>query len=153
MTHRPDPPEPETDGPAEAVGGHPPATTDPGKLIRIAAMTRSVLEEIRRSPLDHEASREVLRIHRVSLEELREVLSDEIQEEFDDIFAPFDDEASEALLRIASAQLIGWLEGLFHGIQATIATQQMLAASQLAQMRPRGQLEGGHDAERPGLYL
>jgi hypothetical protein len=147
--------------PPDAV--QPPATPDereppvsePTKLIRIASMTRAVLEELRQSDLDHEACRRVLDIHRSSLHELRDVLSEELKEEFDDIFAPFDGEPSEASLRIANAQLIGWLEGLFHGIQATIATQQMLASNQLAQMRQKQALEAGSEGspEYPGVYL
>jgi hypothetical protein len=133
-----------------------PPVSEPTKLIRIASMTRAVLEELRTTPLDAQAAQRVLDIHRASLHELREVLSDDLQDEFDEIFAPFEGTPSEATLRIAHAQLIGWLEGLFHGIQATIATQQMLASNQLAQMRQRQQLEassGSDDPEYPGVYL
>lgn len=133
---------------------HDPAVTEPTKLIRIASMTRAVLTELREGPMDPEACRRVLDIHRASLSELRDVLSEDLREEFDDIFAPFDGQPSEASLRIANAQLIGWLEGLFHGIQATIATQQMLASNQLAQMQRRALESGsGEGSEYPGVYL
>lgn len=140
-------------GPPEAEE---PPVSEPTKLIRIASMTRAVLEELRTTPLDAQAAQRVLDIHRSSLEELRDVLSDELKEEFDAIFAPFEGEPTEPSLRIAHAQLIGWLEGLFHGIQATIATQQMLASNQLAQMRRRQALEassGPEEPEYPGVYL
>ena len=135
-----------------------PPVSEPTKLIRIASMTRAVLEEMRTTSLDASAAERVVAIHRSSLSELRDVLSDDLKDEFDDIFAPFEGEPTEASLRIAQAQLIGWLEGLFHGIQATIATQQIVASSQLAQMRQRQALEGGEDGagtdpEYPGVYL
>ncbi len=145
-----EPPQPEGATPG-------PPVSDPTKLIRIASMTRAVLEELRRAPTDQEACRRILEIHRTSLDELREVLSEDLREEFDDIFAPFEGEATEASLRIANAQLIGWLEGLFHGIQATIATQQMLAANQLTEIRNQPSLPGAPDGtetgEYPGVYL
>lgn len=144
------------EAPAQETAPEPPVS-DPTKLIRIASMTRAVLEELRRAPLDPEACRRILDIHRTSLHELREVLSEDIREEFDEIFAPFEGEPSEGSLRIANAQLIGWLEGLFHGIQATIATQQMLANNQLTQMRSRQSLPGGPEGSEggdyPGVYL
>ena len=155
--------EPSAPDAVEPPPGQPPVpeppVSDPTKLIRIASMTRAVLEELRQAPLDHEACRRILDIHRASLGELREVLSEDLREEFDDIFAPFEGEPSEASLRIANAQLIGWMEGLFHGIQATIATQQMLAANQLHQIRGRQSLPGGsgdgegEGGEYPGVYL
>lgn len=153
----PDAVEPPATSPPESPPLPEPPVSDPTKLIRIASMTRAVLEELRQAPIDHEACRRILDIHKASLEELREVLSEDLREEFDDIFAPFEGEPSEGSLRIANAQLIGWMEGLFHGIQATIATQQMLAANQLNQMRGRQSLPGGSNegdgGEYPGVYL
>lgn len=144
------------EAPAQAAAPEPPVS-DPMKLIRIASMTRAVLEELRQAPLDPEACRRILEIHRSSLDELREVLSEDLREEFDGIFAPFEGEPSEGVLRIANAQLIGWLEGLFHGIQATIATQQMLASNQLTQIRTNQSLpaapDGSDGGKYPGVYL
>lgn len=134
-----------------------PAVTEPTKLIRIASMTRAMLEEVRQAPLDVESRRRLLDVHRASISELREVLSDELKDELDEIFRPFDAEhtPTEGELRIAHAQLIGWLEGLFHGIQASIMTQQMMMQTQLAEMSRRQQLEPGQEDPKkyPGVYL
>ncbi|UCG41110.1 MAG: DUF2587 domain-containing protein [Acidimicrobiia bacterium] len=134
-----------------------PAVSEPTKLIRIASMTRAMLEEVRQAPLDIESRRRLLDVHRASISELREVLSDELKDELDEIFRPFDAEhtPTEGELRIAHAQLIGWLEGLFHGIQASIMTQQMMMQTQLAEMSRRQQLEPGQEDPKkyPGVYL
>ncbi|NND84242.1 MAG: DUF2587 domain-containing protein [Acidimicrobiia bacterium] len=134
-----------------------PPVSEPTKLIRIASMTRAMLEEVRQAPLDLESRRRLLDVHRASISELREVLNDELKEELDEIFRPFDAEhtPTEGELRIAHAQLIGWLEGLFHGIQASIMTQQMMMQTQLAEMTRRQQLEPGQDEQKkyPGVYL
>ncbi|HEX6312075.1 MAG TPA: proteasome activator, partial [Acidimicrobiia bacterium] len=112
--------------------------THPTKLIRIASMVRSMLEEVRRAPLD-DAGRKALReIHEKSVEELEDVISPELREELDEVSLPFSAETpSESELRLAQAQLVGWLEGLFHGIQATLFTQQAMAQAQLEEMRRR----------------
>lgn len=133
-----------------------PQVSEPTKLIRIASMTRAMLEEVRQAPLDVESRRRLLEVHLASLSELREVLSDELKQEFDDIFRPFssDETPTESELRIAHAQLIGWLEGLFHGIQASIMTQQMMAQTQLAEIARRKQLEPHREGQQyPGVYL
>lgn len=134
-----------------------PAVSEPTKLIRIASMTRAMLEEVRQAPLDIESRLRLLDVHRASISELREVLSDELKDELDEIFRPFDVEhtPTEGELRIAHAQLIGWLEGLFHGIQASIMTQQMMMQTQLAEMSRRQQLEPGQEDPKkyPGVYL
>ena len=134
-----------------------PAVSEPTKLIRIASMTRAMLDEVRQAPLDVESRRRLLDVHRASISELREVLSDELKDELDEIFRPFDAEhtPTEGELRIAHAQLIGWLEGLFHGIQASIMTQQMMMQTQLAEMSRRQQLEPGQEDPKkyPGVYL
>ncbi len=132
--------------------------TEPTKLIRIASMTRAMLEEVRQAPLDEEGRRRLSEIHQQSLVELREVLSPELAEEFDDIFPPFDADytPSESVIRIAQAQLIGWLEGLFHGIQATLFSQQMAARAQLAEMQQQQQpriAPGREPDPATGLYL
>lgn len=132
--------------------------TEPSKIIRIASMTRALLDEARAAGLDEGGRVKLTQIHDRSLTELREVLSDDLLEEFDEVFEPIrsDEVPSESVLRIVQAQLIGWLEGLFHGIQASLASQQMAAQAQLAQMqqrrlqRPR---EDGDGKDQTGLYL
>jgi hypothetical protein len=109
----------------------------PGKIIRIGAMVKQLLEEVRNTDLD-EAAREQLRdIYENSLNELRSALSPDLSGELDRLTLDFDDETipSEAQLRVAKAQLVGWLEGLFHGIQAALMAQQIAARQQLEGMR------------------
>ncbi|WP_153040584.1 bacterial proteasome activator family protein [Actinoplanes sp. TFC3] len=120
----------------------------PAKVMRIGSMIKQLLEEVRAAPLD-EASRGRLReIHERSIKELEDGLAPELQEELERLSLPFDAETppSEAELRIAQAQLVGWLEGLFHGIQAALVAQQMAARLQLEQMR-------GGQAGRPALPM
>ncbi|MCW2659148.1 MAG: hypothetical protein JWP83_300 [Mycobacterium sp.] len=121
----------------------------PAKVMRIGTMIKQLLEEVRAAPLD-EASRNRLReIHATSIRELEEGLAPELREELDRLTLPFNEDAvpSEAELRIAQAQLVGWLEGLFHGIQTALFAQQMAARAQLEQMR-QGALPPG--ISRPG---
>jgi len=93
-------------------------------------------------------------IYDQSIDELREVLSDDLVEELDAVFIPITDVPSGAELRIAQAQLVGWLEGLFHGIQASLISQQMSASAQLERMQSRKAIESGDTAEQgSGLYL
>ena len=109
----------------------------PAKVMRIGNMIRQLLEEVKASPLD-EASRQRLRtIHSASISELKDGLAPELVEELERITLPFSDDAtpSDDELRIAQAQLVGWLEGLFHGIQTALFAQQMAARAQLEQMR------------------
>jgi hypothetical protein len=137
----------------------PPMVSEPTKIIRIASMTRALLEEARAAGLDEDGRTKLTEIHDKSLAELREVLSEDLLEEFDEVFAPVrgDGIPSESVLRIAQAQLIGWLEGLFHGIQVSLASQQMAAQAQLAQMQQRRlqrpQADPRQDTEQTGLYL
>ena len=127
--------------PAPAVEGE--QVTRPTKLIRIASMVRTMLDEVRRAPLDDAGRRRLREIHERSLSELEEVLSPELRQELSDVVLPFTDEApTESELRLAQAQLVGWLEGLFHGIQATLFTQQAVAQQQLEQMQRRGMPPG-----------
>ena len=124
----------------------------PAKVMRIGSMIRQLLEEVKAAPLD-EASRARLReIHQSSIKELEDGLAPELIEELERLSLPFTEEdvPSEAELRIAQAQLVGWLEGLFHGIQTTLFAQQMAARAQLEQMRralPSGMMPqvGGDD--------
>ncbi|WP_374118557.1 bacterial proteasome activator family protein [Streptomyces sp. 8L] len=136
----------------------------PAKVMRIGSMIKQLLEEVRAAPLD-EASRVRLKeIHAGSVKELEDGLAPELVEELERLSLPFTEEAvpSEAELRIAQAQLVGWLEGLFHGIQTALFAQQMAARAQLEQMRralPPGAMpedepdmqQGG--AVRSGPYL
>ncbi len=127
--------------------------TRPSKLIRIASMTRAMLEEVRHSPLDEAGRRRLSEIYEGSLDELKEVLSADLREELDNMFLPLrGGTPTESELRIAQAQLVGWLEGLFHGIQASLWSQQMAARAQLEEVR-KGRLEAGEEQQGSGLYL
>lgn len=144
------------EAPPATEPGRTPEVSEPSKLIRIASMTRAMLEEARQAPLDDSGRRRMARVHEQSVNELRDVLSADLQEEFNDIMIPLNDEgASEAELRVAQAQLIGWLEGLFHGIQASLWSQQMSAQAQLAEMQQRALgVPGQRDRDdSSGLYL
>ncbi|HEX5540906.1 MAG TPA: bacterial proteasome activator family protein [Micromonospora sp.] len=130
----------------------------PAKVMRIGTMIKQLLEEVKAAPLD-EASRHRLReIHQRSITELEDGLAPELQEELERLSLPFGEDAtpSEAELRIAQAQLVGWLEGLFHGIQAALVAQQMAARMQLEQMRSGGRQAlpvggGGVSGMIPGM--
>lgn len=131
----------------------------PAKVMRIGTMIKQLLEEVRAAPLD-EASRNRLReIHATSIRELEEGLAPELREELDRLTLPFNEDAapSDAELRIAQAQLVGWLEGLFHGIQTALFAQQMAARAQLEKMRqgalPPGIGKPGGGAPGHGQYL
>lgn len=131
-----------------------PFVSEPSKLIRIASMTRAMLDEVREAPLDDAGRVRLLSIYDRSLEELKEVLSDDLIDELDAVFVPIGEETpTEAELRVAQAQLVGWLEGLFHGIQASLISQQMAASAQLERMRQRRAIEGGGQESGSGLYL
>jgi hypothetical protein len=128
----------------------------PAKVMRIGTMIKQLLEEVRVAPLD-EASRNRLReIHATSIRELEDGLAPELREELDRLTLPFNENAvpSDAELRIAQAQLVGWLEGLFHGIQTALFAQQISARAQLEQMRqgalPPGIGKSGHGPGHPG---
>ena len=132
----------------------------PAKVMRIGTMIKQLLEEVRAAPLD-DASRNRLRdIHAASIRELEEGLAPELREELERITLPVaeGETPSDAELRIAQAQLVGWLEGVFHGIQTALFAQQMAARAQLEDMKrkalPPGQMPGHPDA-RPtgGQYL
>jgi hypothetical protein len=117
---------------------------EPAKVMRIGTMIKQLLEEVRAAPLD-EASRNRLRdIHAASIRELEEGLSPDLREELERITLPFSEgeTPSDSELRIAQAQLVGWLEGVFHGIQTALFAQQMAARQQLEEMRRRA-LPGG----------
>lgn len=125
------------------------------KLMRIASMTRALLEEIRQSPLDEAGRRRLVDIHERSLEELQDVLSDDLRQELQDMFLPVsEEESTESELRIVQAQLVGWLEGLFAGIQASLWSQQAAAANQLQELRMKAiEAQSGGRERAPGQYL
>ena len=129
----------------------------PAKVMRIGTMIKQLLEEVRAAPLD-DASRNRLRdIHRHSIRELEDGLAPELREELERLTLPFTEDAvpSDAELRIAQAQLVGWLEGLFHGIQTALFAQQMAARAQLEERRRKALPGGPSTGERPsgGQYL
>ena len=108
----------------------------PAKVMRIGSMIRQLLEEVKASPLDEKSRVRLAEIYQKSIKELEDGLAPELVDELDRLSLPFSEEApSEAELRIAQAQLVGWLEGLFHGIQAALYAQQVQAQSQLQNMR------------------
>jgi hypothetical protein len=130
----------------------------PAKVMRIGTMIKQLLEEVRAAPLD-DASRQRLRdIHQSSIRELEQGLAPELREELERITLPFSEDAtpSDAELRIAQAQLVGWLEGVFHGIQTALFAQQMAARAQLEEMRRRALPVGSPQppgAQTSGPYL
>ena len=126
----------------------------PAKVMRIGNMIRQLLDEVKAAPLDEASRARLATIHSASIAELKEGLAPELVEELDRIALPFSAEETptDAELRIAQAQLVGWLEGLFHGIQTALFAQQMAARAQLEEMR-RKALPGGQNgvpAPQPG---
>ncbi len=142
------------------------AVTSPAKVMRIGTMVRMLLDEVRAAPLDEPSRERLAEIYERSIAELSEALSPDLQNELKMLALPFREGVvpSESEIRVAKAQLVGWLEGLFHGIQATLFAQQLAARQQLEQIRqlppgsgpggppgPPGQFPGPQ--ERPGTYL
>jgi hypothetical protein len=141
------PPVPAVDGEARMAD----MVEQPAKVMRIGTMVKQLLDEVRAAPLD-DASRARLRdIHQRSIAELEDGLAPELRDELERLSLPFagDGVPSDAELRIAQAQLVGWLEGLFHGIQTALFAQQMAARSQLEEMRRRA-LPAGEGPMVPG---
>jgi hypothetical protein len=139
--------------PADGGGAINEMVEQPAKVMRIGTMIKQLLEEVRAAPLD-DASRNRLRdIHASSIRELEQGLAPELREELERITLPFSEgeTPSDAELRIAQAQLVGWLEGVFHGIQTALFAQQMAARAQLEEMRRRA-LPGGHSVPAPGPH-
>jgi Protein of unknown function (DUF2587) len=139
----------------ESADRNPEALEHPAKVMRIGAMVRNLLDEVRQSPLD-DASRDRLKeIYETSVKELGEVLSPELRDELNRLSLPFDEGTpSQSELRIAHAQLVGWLEGLFHGIQAMLFAQQQENLARLEELRRRGLPSGEAPSEHgPGTYL
>jgi hypothetical protein len=127
---------------------------EPAKVLRIGSMVKTLLDEVRAAPLDDKSRVRLREIYEQSIRDLSEGLSPDLVAELESLALPFDSEApSDAELRIAQAQLVGWLEGLFHGIQATLMSQQMAARAQLDEMRQRGLPAAGDTGGRTGAYL
>ncbi|MBB6627825.1 bacterial proteasome activator family protein [Nocardioides sp. KIGAM211] len=138
----------------------------PAKVMRIGSMIRQLLEEVKAAPLDEASRNRLKEIHQASIKELEAGLAPELVEELDRLTLPFTEDStpSEGELRIAQAQLVGWLEGLFHGLQTAIYAQQMAARAQFEQIRkalppgmmhqPEGEDEGQQrPGESGGMYL
>lgn len=146
----------------EGPGGLTDMVEQPAKVMRIGTMIKQLLEEVRAAPLDDASRTRLKEIHQSSIRELEDGLAPELREELERLALPFTDEStpSDAELRIAQAQLVGWLEGLFHGIQTALFAQQMAARAQLEQMRQGqlpgpggGPMSGGHGVTGTGQYL
>jgi hypothetical protein len=127
--------------------------SEPGKVMRVGSMIKQLLEEVRTTELDEPGRERLKAIYQTSITELGSALSPDLRDELGRLALPFDgdDVPSDVELRLAQAQLVGWLEGLFHGIQATLFAQQMAARQQLENMR--NQLPPGAGEPRPGTYL
>ena len=125
----------------------------PAKVMRIGSMIRQLLEEVKSAPLDDASRNRLKEIHASSIKELESGLAPELVEELERLSLPFTEDStpSDAELRIAQAQLVGWLEGLFHGIQTAIYAQQVSARAQFEQMRRALPSGSGQQAHRPGL--
>ncbi len=138
-------------GPAADGGVEEETVTEPAKVMRIGSMVKQLLEEVRTAPLDDASRERLAEVYERSIVELSKALSPDLRQELQLLTLPFRDDGtppSDSELRVAKAQLVGWLEGLFHGIQATLFVQQVAARQQLDQMR---QLPGGHPGEQQGL--
>jgi Protein of unknown function (DUF2587) len=142
--------------------GSPPqeAITQPAKLMRIASMVRELLEETRQTSMDEPGRVRLREIYQRSVNELRDVLSPDLEEELAGLAPPMEGVPTEAEIRVAQAQLVGWLEGLFQGIQAALFAQQAAARAQFEELRRRGlpggqppQQQPGQPASGPGQYL
>ena len=154
---------PEIIAPDEVIGGPESDGSDtssesveqPAKVMRIGTMVKQLLDEVRAAPLDEAGRARLKEIYETSVAELSKGLSPDLQEELALMAPPFaEGTPSSSELRVAQAQLVGWLEGLFHGIQAALMAQQMAARSQLDQMRQQGLPEADPGSSmRPGTYL
>ena len=125
------------------------AITQPAKLLRIATMVRELLEDTRQASLDEPGRIRLLQIYERAIGELEDVLSPDLQEDLSSLAPPMQGVPTDAEIRVAQAQLVGWLEGLFHGIQAALFSQQMAARAQFEELRRRG-LPGTSDPQAQG---
>ncbi|HET9421226.1 MAG TPA: bacterial proteasome activator family protein [Nocardioides sp.] len=152
----PEAPEPDSDG-DDDERSITELVEQPAKVMRIGSMIRQLLEEVKAAPLDEASRNRLKEIHQASIKELEAGLAPELVEELERLSLPFTEEAtpSDSELRIAQAQLVGWLEGLFHGIQTAIYAQQMAARAQFEQIRkalPPGMMpqQAGQQPQQPG---
>jgi hypothetical protein len=133
------------------------AITQPAKLLRIASMVRELLEETRQASLDEPGRIRLRQIYERAIAELAEILSPDLKQELSTLAPPMSGIPSDAEMRVAQAQLVGWLEGLFHGIQAALFAQQAAARAQFEELRRRGLPQGMPGQEQPerspGQYL
>jgi hypothetical protein len=132
--------------------------TEPAKLLRIASMVRELLEETRQTSMDEGGRKRLADIYHRSIDELADSVSPDLKAELEELAPPLDIVPSDAEIRVAQAQLVGWLEGLFHGIQAAMFAQQMAARQQFEEVRRRGLLaqnpqQGDPAAPNRGQYL
>ncbi len=164
MTDQPTPEKPEIVDEAEATEGQPETATvsEPAKVMRIGTMIRQLLEEVKATELDEPGRDRLKEIYETSVEELAQALSPDLRAELERLALPFDEDEvpSGPELRVAQAQLVGWLEGLFHGIQATLFAQQSAARQQLEQMQRAQALPPGMSPQQQqdqppggGVYL
>jgi hypothetical protein len=123
--------------------------TEPAKLLRIASMVRELLDETRQTSLDEAGRRRLAEIYQRAVGELGESISEDLREELESLSPPVGPTPSESELRIAQAQLVGWLEGLFHGIQAAMFSQQAAARAQFEELRRRGLMAQNPGAQPP----
>jgi hypothetical protein len=130
----------------------PPAETitEPAKLLRIASMVRELLEETRHASMDEAGRKRLVEIYRRSVDELGDSISQDLKDELQELVPPLDGVPGESEMRVAQAQLVGWLEGLFHGIQAAMFAQQMAARQQFEEIRRRGLMAQNPQQEQPG---
>jgi hypothetical protein len=150
-----DPSAAENDGEGTAEDEATEFVSEPAKVMRVGSMIKQLLEEVRTTTLDEPSRVRLREIYDTSIRELGSALSPDLREELERLAFPFvgDGTPTEIELRLAQAQLVGWLEGLFHGIQATLFAQQMAARQQLENMRGELPRPGGPTEERPGTYL
>ena len=141
-------------GNADASNGASETVQEPAKVMRIGSMIKGLLDEVRQMQLDAPSRERLAEIYERSIVELAEAISPDLREELQTLALPFKEGVvpSEAELRVAKAQLVGWLEGLFHGIQATLFAQQLAARQQLEQMRQLPP-SGNQQPDRPGTYI
>jgi Protein of unknown function (DUF2587) len=142
------PPAPEKQG----SEGAPPAETitEPAKLLRIASMVRELLEETRHASMDEAGRKRLVEIYHRSVDELGDSVSQDLKDELQELVPPLDGVPGESEMRVAQAQLVGWLEGLFHGIQAAMFAQQMAARQQFEEIRRRGLMAQNPQQEQTG---
>ena len=161
MSDQPSPEKPElVDDPAataDAKGDETATVSEPAKVMRIGPMIRQLLEEVKATELDEPGRDRLKEIYETSVEELSQALSPDLRDELARLALPFDehDIPSGPELRVAQAQLVGWLEGLFHGIQATLFAQQTAARQQLEQIQRTQALPPGQEPkpQQGGVYL